>query len=118
MENEYQNIATWERPTWKINGTKKYLDTWNSVEDQFEIRKENLKTEELIKLAKMSEDEKKARLVLGVGSSISLSSLKKHYHKLVKKHHPDTNPHEGGTHNKIKSINNAYTSLKKIIISQ
>ena len=118
MEDEYQSIATWERTTWRFSSSKKYARTWDFVENPFEINQVNVKTSERITLVKMSAEEKQARTVLGIGPSVSLEDLKKHYHKLVKQYHPDTNSHKSSTHNKMKSINNAYNSLKKIIINQ
>ena len=53
-----------------------------------------------------------AMKVLGVNKNSTKSEIKKAYHKLALKHHPDKNPGKGGTKEKFQQIGNAYAILK------
>ncbi len=49
--------------------------------------------------------------ILGVSRSASAAELKKAYHALAKKHHPDRNPDDKGAEKRFKEINHAYDIL-------
>lgn len=50
--------------------------------------------------------------ILGVAKNSSDADIKKAYHKLVMKHHPDKNPGDKSAEEKFKEINNAFDILK------
>ncbi|MBQ8294475.1 MAG: molecular chaperone DnaJ [Alphaproteobacteria bacterium] len=50
--------------------------------------------------------------VLGVARDASESDIKKAYHKLVMKYHPDRNPDNKDAEEKFKEVNNAFDILK------
>ena len=50
--------------------------------------------------------------VLGVARDASDTDIKKAYHKLVMKYHPDKNPGDKSAEEKFKEINNAFDILK------
>ncbi len=50
--------------------------------------------------------------VLGVGKNATEAEIKKAYHKLVMKHHPDKNQGDKKSEEKFKEINNAFDILK------
>ncbi|MCL1902228.1 MAG: molecular chaperone DnaJ [Alphaproteobacteria bacterium] len=50
--------------------------------------------------------------VLGVARDANDADIKKAYHKLVMKHHPDKNPGDKSAEEKFKEINNAFDVLK------
>lgn len=50
--------------------------------------------------------------VLGVARDASDSDIKKAYHKLVMKYHPDKNPGDKSAEEKFKEVNNAFDILK------
>ncbi len=50
--------------------------------------------------------------VLGVARDASDTDIKKAYHKLVMKYHPDKNPGDKGAEEKFKEVNNAFDILK------
>ncbi len=49
--------------------------------------------------------------VLGVSESASIADIKKAFHKLAKKYHPDLHPDDSGAEQKFKEINEAYDIL-------
>ncbi len=50
--------------------------------------------------------------ILGVDKNASDADIKKAYHKLVMKYHPDKNPGDKAAEDKFKEINNAFDVLK------
>ena len=50
--------------------------------------------------------------VLGVARDASEADIKKAYHKLVLKYHPDKNPGDKNAEEKFKEVNNAFDILK------
>ena len=50
--------------------------------------------------------------VLGVAKDASDADIKKAYHKLVMKYHPDKNPGDKSAEEKFKEVNNAFDILK------
>ena len=50
--------------------------------------------------------------VLGVARNASDDEIKKAYHKLVMKYHPDRNPGDKSAEEKFKEVNNAFDILK------
>lgn len=50
--------------------------------------------------------------ILGVAKNASDADIKKAYHRLVMKHHPDKNPGDKSAEEKFKEINNAFDILK------
>ena len=50
--------------------------------------------------------------VLGVAKDASDTDIKKAYHKLVMKYHPDKNPGDKSAEEKFKEVNNAFDILK------
>jgi DnaJ-class molecular chaperone len=50
--------------------------------------------------------------VLGVARDASDADIKKAYHKLVMKYHPDRNPDNKDAEEKFKEVNNAFDILK------
>ena len=50
--------------------------------------------------------------VLGVARDASDADIKKEYHKLVMKYHPDRNPGDKNAEEKFKEVNNAFDILK------
>jgi DnaJ-class molecular chaperone len=52
--------------------------------------------------------------LLGVSKSATQADLKKAYHKLAMKYHPDTNSSDAEAEKKFKEINEAYQTLGNI----
>jgi curved DNA-binding protein CbpA len=52
---------------------------------------------------------------LGLEPPLSLDRLKRRYKELVKKHHPDANGGDRGAEERLKSINEAYTTLRRFL---
>ena len=59
--------------------------------------------------------EGKAFSILGLDPSASLSELKARYKELVKTHHPDRNGGDKLAEERLKDINDAYSTLRKCV---
>ncbi|MEC8202861.1 MAG: J domain-containing protein, partial [Pseudomonadota bacterium] len=59
--------------------------------------------------------EARAFRILGLDPSASLSELKARYKELVKTHHPDRNGGDKVAEERLKDINDAYSTLRKTV---
>jgi hypothetical protein len=118
IEEERRADVTWQRPTWPLgasSGPERISDIHAnpSFQDPFGLFNDS---PAFSKIGFPSHSpEGKALIVLGLSYPFTQNELRKHYLKLVKKHHPDTN---GGTSEAVetlKCINEAYEVLKKIM---
>ncbi len=114
MERAVKDSYCWERPTWPFNAGKYYSrpdikDGFNFEEDIANKRKKRQNRNK----AYLSEEEK-ALEIMGFNSPPSLNELKKCYKQLAKDLHPDINGKNKQAEERLKSINYAYTILKKI----
>jgi len=50
--------------------------------------------------------------VMGLSWPVSMIELKSRYKELVKRHHPDANGGDKDAEERLKSINQAYTTLR------
>ena len=50
---------------------------------------------------------------MGLVPPVTLTHLKTRYKELVKRHHPDVNGGDNSAEERLKDINEAYTTLKK-----
>ena len=66
-------------------------------------------------MRRMSTEAESALAVLELEPPISLSALKARYKTLVKRHHPDANGGDKTAEERLKSIIQAYTTLKSIV---
>ena len=56
-------------------------------------------------------NEQRARQELGVNENDSFFIIRKRYHELVQRHHPDKNPNDSESLEKCKRVIEAYTTL-------
>lgn len=118
IERERRADVTWQRPTWPLgasSGSEKITGVHGnpSFQDPFGLFNDAPSFSQTGFLAQSAEG--KALVVLGLSYPFTQDDLRKQYLKLVKKHHPDMN---GGTIEAVetlKSINEAYEVLKKIL---
>lgn len=123
MEAEIRSAATWERPTWKLGtlGAGYRSGRASRVSDPFGFAagtdfedRADARAEESQARATPGGAPARTRAlqVLGLSGPLTLETLKRRYKALVKKHHPDAN---GGSHDaekRMKTINEAYQTLR------
>jgi curved DNA-binding protein CbpA len=54
---------------------------------------------------------------MNIDGPVTLTKLKSRYKELVKRLHPDTNGGDREAEEKLKDINQAYTTLKKFLVA-
>ena len=135
LEAEIRSAATWERPTWKLGtlgggprAERMHVnDPFGFTADMpFGAKKRRSKTrdEEYVRddqatrslLERSLAERHSAMKVLQLTAPLTLEQLKRSYKALVKKHHPDAN---GGSHeaeDRMKTINQAYQTLRASLV--
>jgi DnaJ-domain-containing protein 1 len=115
IEQELRRDMTWQRPTWP-------LGSWYARERHLRDRvmrgfafgddeaAEAAAHAAARPRARTPEDD--ARAVLDVTASADFNEIKARYRELVKRHHPDANGGDKDAEERLKQINQAYTTLK------
>ena len=132
IEQHLRTATTWNRPTWPVNGPNgrvPELDSrlraamnafhgtyaehdGNGAQRQ---RREDDIDPERARWKRLSRDAENALAVMELEPPISLSTLKARYKTLVKRHHPDANGGDKLAEERLKTIIQAYVTLKTIV---
>ncbi len=115
VEADLRRSTTWERPTWRFGAAdsagrstaRKVRDPFGFFEDEAEERRPTRPS--------IHSPEGRALAVMGLDPPLTLEQLKRRYKELVKKHHPDANGGDRGAEERLKSINEAYTTLRRLL---
>lgn len=119
-EREIERIrrrdTVWERPTWPLGGPgprRMRSDAWR-IRDFFglfedETLEQSRSTE---RLGRGATPEEEALAVFALQGPVTMKDIKARYKELVKRHHPDTNGGDKAAEERLKIINQAYTTLK------
>lgn len=145
MEAQIRSATTWERPTWnlgsKANGTKpgmeeklrEYVhgafrfgeDAGSGVnrEESHDGREKGTGNGyanshgQYKRRFDENRAEVKALAVLDLSAPVDFPTIKSRYKELVKRHHPDANGGDPAAEERLKVINEAYTTLKTAFAS-
>jgi hypothetical protein len=120
LEEEIRRSTTWDRPTWPL-GTAAAYRTF--VADHVRDPLGALNGDDEMDAASGSAprrpagetEEGKAFAIMGLAPPVTGPELKTRYKQLVKKHHPDANGGNKEAEERLKIINEAYTTLKKFL---
>ncbi|UUX51675.1 J domain-containing protein [Nisaea acidiphila] len=120
LEREIRRSTTWDRPTWPLGTAAAYRKfVAGDYKDPFGA----LNGDEEMGPASGNGPsrpgaetvEGKAFAIMGLEPPVSEVELKARYKQLVKKHHPDANGGDKQAEERLKIINEAYTTLKKFL---
>jgi len=117
-EREIEHIrrrdTVWERPTWRLGGAMPHR-----VRDYFDLFEEDGAEERRASERKSHPmtAEEQALAVLDLAGPVTLPEIKARYKELVKRHHPDTNGGDKEAEERLKLINQAYTTLKTTLLA-
>lgn len=121
IEKERRSDVTWQRPTWPLGAApgaeatiatrtkQNFHDPFGLFDDHFyppSYAQEGFHPQSA---------EGKAMHALGLSYPFTPADLRAQYLKLVKKHHPDINKESDDDLEALKSINEAYEVLKKLV---
>lgn len=119
VEADLRRTTTWDRPTWRFGAgdASGRGPTFKRVRDPFELFDDDGTGDERRAAARPSihSPEGRAFSVMGLEPPLSLDQLKRRYKELVKKHHPDANGGDRAAEERLKSINEAYTTLRRFL---
>jgi len=115
IEAEIRNDTTWQRPSWPLGSRQgpfaqmRWRDPFGVFSDGEEGDGGNRQRRAS---AAPPSPEQLALLVFDLEPPFTLVRLKARYKELVKKHHPDANGGDKAAEEKLKIINQAYSTLK------
>jgi hypothetical protein len=121
IEAEIRRDTTWQRPTWKLG--QRHGPAYEArVRDHFGVYRENgggaagqqrrARTPGGDASARVASAREQALAVFDMDAPFTQSTLKARYKVLVKMHHPDAHGGDKEAEEKLKIINQAYTTLK------
>ena len=118
VENSIRRSTTWDRPSWPFGTRHKMFQSFvkGNVTDNFdffEMDSFSRNNGELNK--KFNADQLDALDIMGLKPPIDILKLKSQYKYLVKIHHPDRNGGDRKAEERLKLINEAYTTLKQVL---
>ena len=125
LEQMIRRSTTWERPSWPFGARQAGLSSLlnNEIRDVFGLfegndiryqkRQEN--KERQFFYSHLDPNQIKALSVMGLALPIELEELKSKYKDLVKLNHPDRNGGDKEAEERLKLINEAYTTLKQYL---
>ena len=120
-----QRDTTWDRPTWPLGSRflhrrsrltdEQIRDAFRAFENGGGRRTES--DQETPQFRPMNAMQRKALQVLDLDFPVTLDRIKARYKQLVKTHHPDANGGDRAAEERLKYINDAYTTLRKLVSS-
>jgi len=118
MEEAIRRSTTWERPSWKFGTSRDTGRHWRaSFSDPFGAlggEGDGAGGDGAGgSMPKMPEDERKAWSIFGLSPCKDEQRVKKRYKELAKAHHPDANGGSREAEDRLKTINWAYSILKR-----
>ena len=107
IEADRRGTAYWNRPTWPLNGGRPS----GGLRDRFGFFETEAEEQERQKTELPDSPYTQALAIMGMSPPITTDALKRRYKELVKKHHPDANGGDKQAEERLKTINQAYTTL-------
>jgi len=118
VENSIRRSTTWDRPSWPFGTKHKMFESFvkGNVTDNFDIfEMDSFSRNNGEPNKKFNADQLDALDIMGLKPPIDIAKLKSQYKYLVKIHHPDRNGGDRKAEERLKLINEAYTTLKQVL---
>lgn len=119
VEDDLRRSTTWNRPTWRfgLGDGDTRSQAFRRVRDPFGIFEDDEADDRRPGSNRPSvhSPEGRAFAIMGLEPPVTLDELKRRYKELVKKHHPDANGGDRAAEERLKSINEAYTTLRRFL---
>ena len=110
IEAEIRSDTVWQRPTWPL-GSRLGARIHVRFEDYGLLDPEEA-AERARERARPKTPQEEALAVFALELPLTLSALKARYKELVKRHHPDSHGGDKAAEEKLKVINQAYSTLR------
>lgn len=124
VEQSIRRSTTWERPSWPF-GTRResnrgftgagFADTFGLFEDEPASGADAGQVDARSGGANPRSPEARAFVVMGIDPPVTMDELKSRYKHLVKLNHPDRHGGDKDAEERLKLINEAYTTLKRFL---
>jgi len=129
VEAETRRDTTWQRPTWPLGeragGYRMYARGTTAIHDGFGYFVGEEEGELRYRAGRNGHagaagfcpgsPEARAMDIMELEAPLNLTLLKARYKELVKLHHPDANGGDKKAEERLKEINEAYSTLKKVV---
>ena len=118
VENSIRRSTTWDRPSWPFGTRHKMFQSFvkGNVADNFDFfEMDSFSRNNGEPNKKFNADQLDALDIMGLKPPIDIPKLKSQYKYLVKIHHPDRNGGDRKAEERLKLINEAYTTLKQVL---
>lgn len=117
VEEDIRRSTTWERPTWRLGAGRLRSQAFQSIRDPFDVLHDESEKVDDPSARRPRQDtaEGRAVAIMGLEPPLTLERLKRRYKELVKLHHPDANGGDKAAEERLKSINEAYTTLRRFL---
>ena len=111
IEAEIRNDTTWQRPSWPLGSRISPLHG-RRLRDDFGLFGDGEAHAEAVRRRRPLSPEELALQIFEIEPPFTLVRLKARYKELVKLHHPDAHGGDKAAEEKLKVINQAYSTLK------
>jgi len=114
IEAEIRNDTTWQRPSWPLGnkrGERSMRDPFGFFDEGGEAKPDEKSRK------RPATAEEQALVVFAIEPPFTVVALKARYKELVKLHHPDIHGGDKAAEERLKSINQAYATLKACYFS-
>ncbi len=118
VEADLRRSTTWERPSWRFGvADGRRSQAFRHINDPFGFFEGDGDDDRRGTASRppAQSPEGRAFAVRGLEPPVTLDQLKRRYKELVKKHHPDANGGDRAAEERLKSINEAYTTLRRFL---
>ena len=120
IESEIRNDTVWRRPTWPLGSKRAQTDyafEAGYFGDGFGLG-DDIRRDADGNGAAANSAERRALETMELAPPLDLTHLKARYKELVKRYHPDANGGDNAAEERLKDINEAYTTLKRFLLAQ
>lgn len=119
IEQEIRQDTVWRRPTWPLGAAsaaakRRFEAAWHAHGFGFRDDLEGGSSRPAEE-APRGTPEQKALRCMELAPPVSLTQLKARYKELVKQFHPDANGGDRSAEERLKDINDAYTTLRRFL---
>lgn len=118
IEAEIRSATCWDRPTWRLGHWQGQRAEAEMTERSGAFRaasgkkKSDKRSRQRTSASNPSDGTAGALSVLGLDSAATPAEIKARYKHLVKRYHPDANGGDKQAEERLKTINQAYTTLR------
>jgi len=119
LEQEIRNDTVWRRPTWRLGprtaaAQQRFERAWRTHGFGFRDAEDHRYRGDA-GTAAAGTPEQKALRCMDLDPPVNLTQLKARYKELVKQFHPDANGGDKAAEERLKDINDAYTTLRRFL---